>query len=261
MMKAHSLYTICAFLVFAAEEVTAQSPAEQIGKLPVCAQSCITTAFARCRCKILDFSCACNCNSFIPFSNGCTDTSCADSYLKLVLDALDGTCRPFTTSAIAQTPTTSPTSTSPSAVLSSPLTKSIQTSPTTSTEAPTGVFAPSASSGIIDPSYPGPTGGPAETGAGGNPSANPGNPSVLSPTIMGSETGPGPFPIPTTASYSTYSYCYPGSNGTTAGWNASVSCTVGYNGPLYTGNEAVRRVEGQSSIISMVIFIVGLFIL
>ncbi|ORY19149.1 hypothetical protein BCR34DRAFT_552635 [Clohesyomyces aquaticus] len=273
-MRPPSIFTILAFVTFALEEVKAQTPSEQIRKLPVCAQTCITKGFAQCKCNILNFACACNCDSFVSFCNNCTDTSCADSYLKPVLEALDRTCKSFTkTSTIKTTsPVTSSTfsisTTIPTTGLSEPLTNSILTQPPTGTAENTGVFAPGASSVFVNPGNPGnenPTGGTVETGITGYPPTTGGGGSLtLNPTAKGSATGAGPFPFfpaTTTASWSTYAYCYPAPNGTARGLNATISCVQAseYTGAQFTGGNAMGKTPSQSWIVSIAIFLAGLF--
>lgn len=80
---------------------------------------------------------------------------------------------------------------------------------------------------------------------------------VKDDTVVETPTAPEFYPYPTTTPYYTYSYCYPGNNGTARGWNATAICTGVYTGPLYTGNGATRR-EGECSwIMSVLLFIAG----
>ncbi|KAF2001294.1 hypothetical protein P154DRAFT_521982 [Amniculicola lignicola CBS 123094] len=210
-------------LALCARKVESQSPADRIKGLPVCAQSCITGAFSRCGCKILDFSCACSCAAFRPFSQSCTDSSCSDSYLKPVLDAIEGTCSAFSSTPIAlpATSTTPPTSTTTR--------QSVSMTTHTSQHPTTTVIASISKEEIIIP------GTPTEQTLYTLPSTTV-EPSPLSP-----------------------SYCWPIVNATGHGWNATATCTGLYHGPVYTGSARVAKSMDVSWMFMVVFSAAGYF--
>ncbi|KAF2113648.1 hypothetical protein BDV96DRAFT_115467 [Lophiotrema nucula] len=232
-MRAPSTLTLVAFLTFAVDQIVAEDPKDQIGKLPVCAQACITKAFSRCKCTILDFNCACNCDVFKPYSQSCTNTSCAASYLDPVLNAIDGSCATFTNTATALPQTSSASSSFESSL----------TTTSMSTDTTTGSSSDASITTIpTDATF---------------------SKDDVNPTITGSPTTPGGgfYPYTSTSTYQTYSYCYPVMNGTRARGNYTASCTGAYTGPLYTGNVAVGRSEQSSWVLSLVAFVLGFIVM
>ncbi|KAH7341157.1 hypothetical protein BKA66DRAFT_44566 [Pyrenochaeta sp. MPI-SDFR-AT-0127] len=256
-MKALSFYTTVAFLAFVVDEAVAQTPREELSKLPVCAQACITSAFAACKCKVLDFSCGCTCKIFQTLSETCTSTSCGLPYLKPVFDTIDGTCGANSVIILSSSSSSVRDSTfvSQTESLASPslIATSEPAIPKASEVLTTSDIVGFSSAEITDTAQV-----PSETEVPGAPSAS------RQFSRIDETRGPGItpteplLPTTTTTTHHTYSFCHLGSNETAKGWNGTVACTV-YHGPVYTGGAIAGSTYKASRFVSWVLLALGWF--
>ncbi|KAF1843604.1 uncharacterized protein K460DRAFT_357310 [Cucurbitaria berberidis CBS 394.84] len=226
--------------------------------------SCLTSAFATCNCKILDFKCACTCRTFRSFSESCTDTSCSSMPPKPLLDNIDGTCKVSSIVTSRSSSSISATSTSITSSLvttesSMTMTITILTVATSSDPLRTTDLNRSWGAGITDTIE---SEGPSETAVRGDPSISPGDPNIFDKT-----RGPG-FTLSasnlsihtTTMSRSIQSYRYPFSNGTGRIWNGSATCTS-YSGPEYTAGVASGTVQRSALITVGLLFLLAMVLI
>ncbi|KAK3317059.1 hypothetical protein B0H66DRAFT_641775 [Apodospora peruviana] len=109
---AHQLLQL--LLLLAASAVTTADGTDDIGKLQICAQTCVTFEFQQCHCPLGDFGCFCSCNGVLPTLQQCSTTRCSIDMNQTIDQFLDIICPTPTTSSSSIITTTSTSSSSSS---------------------------------------------------------------------------------------------------------------------------------------------------
>ncbi|KAK0749658.1 hypothetical protein B0T18DRAFT_487516 [Schizothecium vesticola] len=117
-MMSPTLQLIILFL--ALEAALAAGPAEEVGKLLICEQTCLTAQFPPCHCPLGNFECLCKCDGLVPNLQLCSGTRCSSDRNQTIQAFIDtNLCpKPRTTSSSSSSKTSSTTS-STSVVVSS----------------------------------------------------------------------------------------------------------------------------------------------
>ncbi|KAK4191901.1 hypothetical protein QBC35DRAFT_486280 [Podospora australis] len=91
--------------------VVSGDQADEVGKLFICGQTCVTAQFSICQCSLGDFPCLCGCNNLTPTLQQCAGIRCSANMNETIQGFVETICpRASTTSSSSVSSQTSTTS-------------------------------------------------------------------------------------------------------------------------------------------------------